>query len=122
MKKSINIKLVKLYLWVGLGYSFLGLLSDLGDYPGKFFPLVFNHIWGVAYAIVLNFILFEYTVPFVLRKRKIVIYNILLGIPLLFVYMISSSYGSYAWRLLGIQLHIYTQLKIFPSLDDALEY
>jgi LytS/YehU family sensor histidine kinase len=31
------------------------------------------------------------------------------------------SYGSYAWRLLGIQLHVYTALKSFSSTDQAVE-
>ena len=86
MKKSFDIKLVKFYLWVGVGYFFLGLFSTLGSYPGRFFPVVFNNVWGVVYVIALNFILFEYTVPFVLRKRKSIIYNILPGILLLWVY------------------------------------
>jgi LytS/YehU family sensor histidine kinase len=30
------------------------------------------------------------------------------------------SYGSYAWRLLGILLRVYTTLRIFPTVDDAL--
>ena len=121
MKRAFDIKLVKFYLWVGLGYFFLGLFTSLGKYPGRFFSLVFNNAWGVVYVIALNFILFEYTVPFVLRKRKFIIYNILAGILLLWVHLILYSYGSYAWRLLGIQLHIYTALRIFSSLDHALE-
>ncbi len=121
MKLSFDKKLVKFYLWVGLGYFFLGLFHTMGSYPGKFFPLVFNNAWAVIYVIALNFILFEYTVPFVLRKRKTIIYSILLGIFLLFIYLMLYSYGSYVWRLLGVQLHIYTALKVYPSLDDALE-
>ena len=121
MKKAINIKLVKFYLWVGLGYFFLGLFSTLGKYPGKFFPLVFNNVWGVVYVIALNFILLEYTIPFVLRKRKTIIYNVLLGILLSWAYLILYSYGSYVWRLLGILLHVYTPLKTYASLDEALE-
>jgi hypothetical protein len=121
MKKLINIKLVKFYLWVGLSYFILGLCSTVGDYPGKFFPLFFDHVWAVIYVIALNFILFEYTVPFILRKRKTIIYNILLAIPLLFFYMILYSYGAYEWRSLGSQLRIYTQLKVYPSMDEALE-
>jgi LytS/YehU family sensor histidine kinase len=121
MKKSIDKKLVQFYLWVGVGYFFLGLFTILGKYPGKFFAPVFNNIWGVVYVIVLNFIFFEYSIPFVLKKRKTIIYNILLGILLLFVHLMLYSYGSYVWRLLGIQLHIYTALKVYPSLDDALE-
>jgi two-component system, LytTR family, sensor kinase len=121
MKRSIDIKLVKFYLWVALGYFFLGLFSTVGKYPGKFFPLVFNHVWGVVYVTALNFILFEYTIPFVLRKRKTVIYNILLGILLLWVHLMLYSYGAYGWKLLGILLHVYTQLMVYSSLDEALE-
>ncbi|HEY6978227.1 MAG TPA: histidine kinase [Chitinophagaceae bacterium] len=120
MKRSIDIKLIKFYLWVALGYFFLGLFSTVGKYPGKFFPLVFNGMWGIVYAIVLNFILFEYTIPSVLRKRKTIVYNILLGVLFLWIYLMLYSYGSYAWRLLGIALHVYTELKVYPTLDEAL--
>src|SRR5206468_6430679 len=121
MKLSRDKKLVKFYLWVGLGYFFLGLFSTLEDYPDKFFPLVFNHVWGVVYLIPLNFIFFEYTIPFVLRKRKVIIYNILLGIFFFWVHMMFWSYGSYAWRLLGIQVRVYTALIDFSSVDDVVE-
>jgi len=121
MKRSFDIKRLKFYLWLGVGYFFLGVFSSLATYPGKLFPVVFNNIWGVVYVIILNFILFEYTVPFVLRKRKAIIYNILIGILLLPVHLILYSYGSYVWRLLGVQLHVYTALKLFPSLSHALE-
>ncbi|MEO8413327.1 MAG: histidine kinase [Ginsengibacter sp.] len=121
MKKRINRKLFKFYLWVGVGYFFLGLLSYLGSYPGRFFAVVFNNVWAVVYVMALNYILFEYTIPFVLRKRKIIIYNILPGILLLWIHLMLYSPGSYAWRLLGIQLHVYTALKVYASLDAALE-
>ncbi len=121
MRRSIDIRLIKFYLWVGLGYFLLGLGNTLGKYPDRFFPSVFNNLWGIIYVIVLNFILFEYTVSFVLRKRKTIFYNILLAIPVLFLWMILYSYGSYLWRLLGIQLHIYTALKDFADVEHVLE-
>src|SRR5688572_9066983 len=121
MKISFDIKLIKFYLWLGLGYFFIGLIHTLGKYPDRFIPVVFNNLWGVIYIIPINFIFFEYTIPFVLRKRKVIIYNILLGIFLLWVHMMFWSYGSYVWRLLGIQLHIYTALRDFSSLDDVLQ-
>jgi sensor histidine kinase YesM len=117
----VNRRLWKLYLWVGLGYFFLALFNTIGSYPDKLFSVVINNVWAVVYVLVLNFILFEYTVPFVLRKRSSIVYNILLGIPLCFVHLMFYSYGSYAWRLLGIQLHVYTALKVYPSLDDTLQ-
>jgi two-component system LytT family sensor kinase len=121
MKSLFDRKLVKLYLWLGLAYLLLWLLHDLVNYPGSFMPRVLNNVWRTSYIVVLNFIFFEYTVPFVLRKRRYIIYNILLGIVFLWVHLLLWSYGLYAWRLLGMQLHIYTSLVAFKSLDEALE-
>lgn len=121
MKRSFDIKLVRFYLWLALGYFFQGLLATLGSHPGSFFSVVFNNFWGVLYLTVLNFIFFEYTVQFVFKKRKTIIYNILSAIPLLFVYLMLYSFGAYAWRLIGIALHVYTPLRTFSSVDQALQ-
>ena len=120
MKKLIDIKRFKFYLWVGLVYFFLGVLTTLGTYSSRFFPVVFNNLWGVVYVIVVNFILFEYTVSFVLQKRDAIISNVLFGILFLWIYMMLYSYGSYLWRRLGIELGIYTPLKIFTTLGHLL--
>ena len=121
MKLSINKTQARFYLWVGLGYFFIGFLNSIHKNSDRFIPVVFNNLWAIGYVIVLNFILFEYAIPFVLRKRKAIIYNILTGIFLLFVFMILYSYGSYTWRQLGIQLHIYTPLAIFKTISLLLE-
>ena len=121
MKRSIDIKKVRFYLWVGLGYFFLGVFSIVGKYPDRFFSVLFNNVWGVLYLIVANFTLFEYAVPFVLKRRKSIINNILLGILIFWAYLILYSYGSYVWRQTGILLHIYASLKQFDSLGHLLE-
>ncbi|MCW3093571.1 MAG: histidine kinase [Ferruginibacter sp.] len=121
MKRSFDIKLVRFYLWMGLGYFFIGLFNTLGIYPDRFFPVVFNNLWGVIYLTAINFILFEYTVPFVLKKKKFIFYNILTGVLVLFVFMMLYSYGAYTWKQLGIRLHVYTALKAFSSLSHELE-
>lgn len=121
MKISVDIKQVRFYLWMALGYFFLGVLTIMDDYPDRFFAVVFNNVWAVAYVTVLNFILFEYSVPFVLQERKTIMLNILIGIPLLFIHLMLYSYGSYAWRQLGIQLHVFTALKTYDSLDHLLQ-
>ncbi|HVE61125.1 MAG TPA: histidine kinase [Chitinophagaceae bacterium] len=121
MKRTVEIRLIKFYLWVGLGYFLFGVANSWHTYPGKFPAVVFNNLWNVVYIIPLNFIFFEYTIPFVLRKRKTIIYNILLGILLLWVHLMFWSYGSYAWRLLGIEIGLYVALKEFPSLDELLQ-
>lgn len=114
-------KQVKFYLWLGLGYFLIGLMTTLGGYPGRFSAVFFNNFWGAIYLIPLNFILFEYTVPYVLKKRKSIAYNILIAILLLWIYMMLYSYGSYCWRRVGIWLHVYTALKTFPSLALQLQ-
>jgi two-component system, LytTR family, sensor kinase len=121
MKTLIDIKRVKFYLWVGLAYSTLWLLHNASTYPGNFFPLLFDNIWRVAYIIVINYLFFEYTVPFVLRKRQYIIYNILLGIVALWVHVMLWSFGLYVWRAIGIGLHVYTALSTFDSTEHALE-
>ena len=118
---SIDKKKLVFYLWVGLAYLLLWLLFNVHKYPGNFSPLLFNNIWRIVYVIVVNFIFFEYTVGFVLRKRKYIIYNILLAIVCLWLYMMLWSFGSYVWRGIGIGLHIYTPLIIFDSIEHALE-
>ena len=120
MKRSIDIAIIKFYLWVGLGYFFMGLLTTVHKYSGKLLPAIFNNIWAVIYLVVVNFILFEYTIPFVLKKRKTIISNILFGIFFIWVHLMLYSYGAYVWRVIGIQLHIYSSLKEFSSLDLLL--
>jgi len=121
MKRYSDIKLIKLYLWVAIGYLLLGILTMLGDYPGRFFYVVVNNVWADIYVTSINFILFEYTIPFVLKKRNIIVTNILLGILFLFIHLMLYSYGSFVWRSLGIAIHIYSPLKIYASIDDALK-
>jgi two-component system LytT family sensor kinase len=121
MNKTIDIKKVKFYLWVGLGYFFLGVITTAGKYPDKFFATLLNNAWGVTYLIIINYILFEYTVPFVFKKRGSIFSNIFLALLFLWIYMMLYSYAAYLWRQIGIQLHIYTALKEFSSLSKALE-
>ncbi|MDB5231801.1 MAG: histidine kinase [Chitinophagaceae bacterium] len=121
MKKSLDIKLVRFYLLVGLVYFILGLMTNVSKYPGHFSESVFNNMWAVSYGMVLNFILFEYAAPFVLKKRTSLLYNIITGFFFLFLFMMLYSYGAYVWRQLGIGVGIYTRLKDYPDLSHELE-
>jgi two-component system, LytTR family, sensor kinase len=121
MKALQDKKKIRFYLWVGLAYFVMGFLSTIAVYPTRFLAVVFNNVWGIIYLIVVNFILLEYTIPFVLRKRRYLIQNIVLGIVLLIAFMMLYSYGAYVWRQIGVALHIYTRLKEFPTLNHLLE-
>ena len=124
MRRSIstNIRRLTFYLWVGLAWTVLWLFSYLVKYPETFFPRCLNEIWRIVYLITVNFIFFEYSWPFITKKRKHLLYNILIGIFLFWVQMMLLSYGLYAWRQIGIALHIYTGFKQFDTLDHALAF
>jgi len=121
MKMLTDMKLVKFYLWIALGYLFLGVLTMVGDYPGQFFNIVVNNVWADIYVTALNFTLFEHTIPFIFKKRKEIISNILWGILLFGVHLILYSFGSYIWRSLGLQIHVYTSLKVFVDINELLQ-
>ncbi len=121
MKKLSDKKLIKLYLWLGFAFLVMGTFYTSHIHTVKFLRALFNNLWSVAYLVPLNFIFFEYTFPFVLRKRKFHIYNVIIGVLLLWVHLMFWSYGSYAWRSIGLAVNIYTDLKSYPSLDRMVE-
>ncbi len=121
MNISVDKKQVRFYLWVGLAFLLLYLWHDSTNYHATFLQLLGNNVWRTSYLAVLNFIFFEHTVPFVLKKRRYIIYNILLAIVLLWLYMMLWSFGLYLWRLIGTALHVYTPLITFPDVSHALE-
>jgi two-component system LytT family sensor kinase len=120
MNKTIDRKRLLFFLWIGAGYFFLGLFSSLHSYSANFLVYVLNNLWGVIYLIIINYLLFESSVPFVLRKRKYLLYNIIIGLGVLFIYMMLYSYGGYVWGKFGGVLGVYTPRK-FTSLSRALE-
>jgi two-component system, LytTR family, sensor kinase len=117
MTKLFDIKRFKFYLWIGLAYLGLWLLSESISEPDTFFPeRFFNNVWRVIYIIVLNYILFEFTLPYIRPTWK----KILIGLFLLWVHLMLYSYGLYAWRAIGIGLHIYTELTKFETVDQGV--
>ncbi|MCW3117540.1 MAG: histidine kinase [Chitinophagaceae bacterium] len=122
MKRSIDKERFKFYIWVGVAYSLLWLFNDLVNQPGSFVPGIVNNIWRAIYIVVINFIFFAQTLPFIRRKRKYLIYNILLFLLALWVQLILCSFGLYAWRSLGAGLHIYTPLITFTTVSHGVSY
>jgi sensor histidine kinase YesM len=121
MKRTLDIKLVKFYLWIGSVYILFWIIGDSVKYPGTFFYCVLNNVWRLPYLIVINFIFFEFAIPFVFKKRQTILFNILLGISALWVFMLLWSYGTYGWRSLGVLLHIYTPLITVPTTGHIIE-
>ena len=119
---SVNLKRLVFYLWVGFAYLSLWVLSGMSKYTDNFLPFLFNNIWRTVYVVIINFFFFEYTYPFVLRRRKYIIYNILLGLACLWLYMMLWSFGLYGWRLLGKAFHVYTTILIkYDSTEEEIQ-
>ncbi len=110
----------KFYLWVGAGWLLLWVFSALLNNPETFIPQSLNEIWRFFYIVAANLIFFEYILPFILQKRSIIFFNILIGILLISIQFILVSFGLYGWKFLGMQLHIFTSLRQVTLIPDSL--
>ncbi|KAA3440271.1 sensor histidine kinase [Rufibacter hautae] len=111
MKSILDRKRATLYAWIGLVFLLLWLFSDLANNPDTFGERAVNNIWRVAYVVVLNYVLFEFTLARASRKR------IFSSLFLLVAHIMLYSWGLYAWRFIGIQLGAYTALTTFSSAE-----
>jgi two-component system, LytTR family, sensor kinase len=117
MKTSVNKKRFILYLWIGLVYFLLRLMADLAsDSDATFAQRLFNNLWLAVYVTALNFIFFEYTVPYI----KFTWRRLLPSLFLIWVHLMLYSYGIFAWRFVGIGAGIYTSLKTYASVEDGV--
>jgi hypothetical protein len=98
------------YLLLAGIYVLLYVWHDLAGFKVSVGQAFLNNAWRAIYMVVVNFVFFEYMVPFVLRKKRFSLYNILWGILFLFLFMIAGSFGMYRWRGLGVALNIYLPL------------
>lgn len=119
-KKYFNRERFKFYLWVGFAYLLIWLFIDLVNYTGPLHAEIINNIWRFIYIVPVNFIFFEFTLPSTMRRRHYLINNVLLFLAVLFLQLILCSFGLYAWRLIGIEVRIYTALLTFSSWSQAM--
>jgi len=110
MKKLFEIKRLIFYCWMGLAYLVLQMWHDMSTFDATFLQALLNNLWRMVYIVVVNLVFFEYTLPFIFKKGRPVVYSVFIGVVLLFVFMIIWSYGLYWWRAMGVALNIYTHL------------
>ncbi len=111
MKILIDRVKLKFYIWVAVAFLLLNMLGSFIDTPETFPKRVVNHIWLILFLVPLNYILFELTIPFIKLSFK----RILIGLLLIWIHLMFYSFGLYAWRNIGIQLHIYFDLNSFKT-------
>lgn len=111
MKTFINIKRFRFYMLTGAVWLLLWIFIRLINNPETFVLHALNEIWRVFYLVAVNFIFFEYSLPFIRKTRSNILFNILIGILLVSVHLMLVSFGLYGWTYLGIQLQVFTTLR-----------
>jgi len=101
------------YIWLILALLGLRLYHLWISYPDTFFIRAINTAWLLGYLLVVNYFLFEYTIPYIRLSWK----RILPTLALVLLYFIVYSLGLYFWRFIGIQAHIYSDIAKNPSVE-----
>lgn len=103
MKKKTDYKLIKFYLYTGLGFLFLYSFGEFFEYRETFGHRIINSILLVSYLIAVNYIFFEKVLVLCKRPfRKILQVSMLILLVLLLF-----TLGLYGWRFFWIKLGIY---------------
>lgn len=118
MKVPVNKEDVKFYVKLAVAFFILNLIGSLVSTPETFFQRLVNHIWLIIFLLPLNFILFEYTIPFI----KLRVERILAGLFFLFIHLMLYSFGLHAWRNLGLHLHVYFSFREFDKPYSGESY
>lgn len=111
-------KRTRFYLCVGALWLLLWIINDWLNHSDYFLVNVINDAWHAVYLTLINFLFFGYSLPFIRKKRSTLFYNLLPGITLVLLHIILLSFGLYGWTKLGINLHIFSQLRqsiLFPG-------
>jgi len=122
MQKVNSFRRFAFYLWVGLAYATLWVLGEFHAYRGMFGTIVLNEIWRTAYIIVVNYVLFEYSVPAILRRRKYLLINIILALVLFFAYLFLYTIMLYVWKTIGAGMGMYTEFRTFRDMKEDLSF
>ncbi|HLF46302.1 MAG TPA: histidine kinase [Chitinophagaceae bacterium] len=118
MKLLIDRGKVKFYVRLAVAFFILNLIGSLIDTPETFFKRAVNHAWLIIFLLPLNFILFEYSIPFIKLSWK----RILAGLLLIWIHLMIYSFGLYAWRNFGILLHLYFDLNTFITTESGASF
>jgi two-component system LytT family sensor kinase len=119
MKTLTKIKGLQFYLWMGAVWLLLWILSASLNNSETFVTQSLNEIWRAIFLVAVNLIFFEYSLPFIQKKRTTILYNILIGILLVSLQFILLSVAVVVWKYLGMQLHIFTPLRQVTIIPDT---
>ena len=114
-RAPIDVQRLKIYLWAGAAFCFIQFLISMSGYEAEErWPLAVNNVWRAVYIVAANYWFFDHALPMLSRKH--IGRSLLLLAGQFFLY----SFCLYAWRYVGIQLHIWTALTTFDSFLDGV--
>jgi two-component system, LytTR family, sensor kinase len=108
---------VRLYVQISGAFLALGVLGDLLYDPALVLPKLANHLWLLTYLTTLNYLLYDHLIPAIRPTWR----RVLLGIGLFWACVIACSFGLYAWRAVGIGLHLYTDFSTTDTTNAVLK-
>ena len=102
MRKLFDIKRFKLYGWIGLSLFLCNFLLDVHQHRRDFLQNVLSNLWMAVFITVLNYLIFEYTLPKLSRKR--IFFSIFIFLGHIILYLIALR----TWINIGLASHMYT--------------
>ena len=103
MKKLFDLRRFKLYGWIGLSLFLCNFLLDAHEHRRHLLQNVLSNLWISIFITVLNYLIFEYTLPKLSRKR--IFFSVLIFLGHSFVYLIAFR----TWINIGLVSDIYTE-------------
>ncbi len=103
---------------MALIYSAFVLFVDFLYNRDSFWERVQNNTWLIIYVTCCNYILFEYTIPFIKLEWK----RLLLAPLLIFIHLLFYSFGLYGWRYIFVQLKLYIPIGNFKTTWEGVEF
>jgi hypothetical protein len=121
MSKAFDIKRFRLYLYVGIAYIILGVLSSHSVPYTSFFPRVINNMWLTAPLVIMNYLFFEFWWPAIVEKKNNIAAQIILGILSVALAIFVYTFGLYLWRKLGVSINIFDSPRVYKNRYVLLE-
>ncbi len=116
MRSTIkHIAHLPLYLYAGAGYIVLWTAVETAQRPETFLPRLVNEIWREVYLVPVLYLLFEFTIQHLSRKKPF------RSLALIILQTLLLSIGLYGWRELGVVLHLHTPFVTYDSFEKGIE-
>ena len=109
-------KIFLFYLLTAIGLMTIYSIAESMAHPDTMYPRMLNTVIAFSYLAFANFFLFEICLPRFRQGLK----GIVMGSLLLVLSLILLSVGFYSWRMLWIEIGIYTSYRTDTSLLKAI--